>query len=111
VIRIDSLIRKKGLHLIGLLIQILVKKLKSVRVFRILRKKVKIDSEISKFGVSTSKVLFVPHQGNRHGNLYTTDHLFSPVKSSILHKSNMGIITYDDSSLEGFAKTVSLKVT
>jgi hypothetical protein len=108
VIRIDSLFRKKGLHLIGLLIQILVKKLKSVRVFRILRKKVKIDSEISKFGVSTSKVLFVPHQSNRYGNLYTTDHLFSPVKSSILHKSNMGIITYDDSSLEGFAKTVSL---
>ena len=38
VIRIDSLIRKKGLYLIGLLNQILVKKLKSVRIFRTWRK-------------------------------------------------------------------------
>lgn len=109
VIRIDSLIRKKGLYLIGLLNQILVKKLKSVRIFRTLRKKIKIDSEISKFGGSTSKVLFVPHQNNKYGNLYATDHLFSQARASVLHKSNMGIITYDDSSLEGFAKTVRLK--
>jgi len=109
MIRWDTLIQEKGIYLIGLLNQIFIKKLRSLRVFCILRKKVKFDSEISKFGRSTSKVLFVPHQNNKYGNLYTTEHLFSQVRSSILHKSNMGIITYDDSSLEGFAKTVSLK--
>ncbi len=111
MIKWDTLIQEKGIYLIGLLNQIFVKKLRSIRVFSILRKTIKIDNdtEILEFGGSTSKILFVPHQSNKYGNLYSFDHLFSPIESSILHKSNMGIITYDDSSLEGFAKTVSLK--